>query len=151
MGKKKTEALEEPQGDIQEPSPLVEAEAPAEEEASLDEAQDAPEVESDLATLLPYVDAGKPVAILCSSFRAARKAVLDLDKIAGDRTRTLSQERARLGFAGGSVVRGFCQAYQMRAKGKKLGAVLVLPGCNPRLLDALRRNLNKEAVTLGLP
>jgi hypothetical protein len=99
-----------------------------------------------LAWILAQVDAGKgPVGIITNHSRNARAAVLALDQAAGDRPRTLSIDRARLGVAGVEV-KGYSAVEQLR--GLKLGAAWIQAGCSQRMLDATKRALLKGAELL---
>lgn len=93
--------------------------------------------------LLAQVDAGRgPIGILTGHSRTARGAILQLDAACGDRPRTLSLDRARLGVAGVEV-RAYSASEQLR--GARLGAAWVQSGAPARLVDLLRRCLQKGA------
>lgn len=100
-----------------------------------------------IAWLLAKIDAGKgPIGILTGHSRKAREAILTLDAACGDRIRTLSLDRARLGVAGVEV-KAYSAPEQLR--GKRLASAWVQPGASQRLVDLLRRCLQKGGEVLG--
>lgn len=121
--------------------------AEAEEPAEVDPGAEIEAALADpLAWVLAKVDAGLgPVGIITNHSRKARAAVLALDQAAGERPRTLSLDRARLGVAGVEV-KGYSSVEQLR--NLRLGAAWIQEGCSQRMLDATRRALRKDAEVL---
>lgn len=100
-----------------------------------------------IAWLLAKIDAGKgPIGILTGHSRKARAAILELDAACGERARTISLDRARLGVAGVEV-KAYSAPEQLR--GKRLASAWVQPGASQRLVDLLRRCLQKGGEVLG--
>lgn len=100
-----------------------------------------------IAWLLAKIDAGQgPIGILTGHSRKARSAILELDAACGDRPRTLSLDRARLGVSGVEV-KAYSAPEQLR--GKRLAAAWIQPGASQRLVDLLRRSLQKGGEVLG--
>lgn len=100
-----------------------------------------PDHSDPIAWLLDKIDAGKgPIGILTGHSRKARAAILELDAACGERARTISLDRARLGVAGVEV-KAYSAPEQLR--GKRLAAAWVQPGASQRLVDLLRRCLQK--------
>ena len=149
MAKRKSQDPES--GDFEAP----EAESEALEEALVGDATEEPAQEAvgpvdesdPLAWLLAKIDAGQgPIGILTSHSRKARAAILALDAVCGARVRTLSLDRARLGVSGVEV-KAYSAPEQLR--GKRLAAAWVQPGASQRLVDLLRRCLQKGGEVLG--
>jgi hypothetical protein len=148
MAKKQSQAK---QDETLEPDSLEEALLPEPELAAEPEPEPEPEPVAEVEAepgqagswLLAQIDAGNgPIGILTNHSRKARAALLELDAACGDRVRTLSLDRARLGVAGVEV-KAYSAPEQLR--GARLGAAWVQSCASPRMVDLLRRSLQKGA------
>ena len=114
-------------------------------------AKQSPILEQDEATnpvqwLLNQIDFGVgPIGIMTGHSRKSRAVISELDAACGDRPRTLSLDRARLGVAGVEV-KAYSAPEQLR--GSRLGAAWVQPGVSQRLVDAMRRALREDSPVL---
>lgn len=144
MAKKRSQDLTEDFSTEPESGAALELETVEPEPGQPEPAEELPPVgpESHLDFLLRLIDAGRsPIALACGHSREARRLLMELDAAAGERPRTLSLDRMRLGVAGVEVF-GCPQTYHVR--GKRWAAAYVAPVASAKMIDLVRRAVKGE-------